>query len=70
MRESDSSYLHRQADLCIALSRSTFDLTLAARLRAFAEDLRARADHADDQIGGFPPHAYRGDFRASEKKRN
>ena len=43
MNETDISFLRRQAELCIALSRATFDLTVAGRLRAMAEDLRTKA---------------------------
>jgi hypothetical protein len=48
MTMSTSTFLRRQAEHCIALSRSTFDLTLAGRLRAMAEELRAKAMEWDD----------------------
>ena len=40
MNETDISFLRRQAELCIALSRATFDLTVASRLRTMAEEFR------------------------------
>jgi hypothetical protein len=49
MQERDSHFLRRQAELCIGLSRSTFDLTLAGRLRAMAEEFRAKADAWEDE---------------------
>ena len=39
----ESDYLRRQAEACSQLSRSTFDLGLAGRLRAMADELRRRA---------------------------
>lgn len=48
MRETKVSFLRRQADVCIALSRSTFDLTVAGRLRVMAEELRERSLQHDD----------------------
>ena len=46
MRNSD--FLRGQAEKCIALSRATFDLTLAGRLRTMAAELRAQAAEEDD----------------------
>ena len=54
MKMSTSTFLRRQAEHCIALSRSTFDLTLAGRLRAMAEELRAKAAEWEDDP--LPPH--------------
>lgn len=58
MKETDISFLRRQAEHCIALSRTTFDLTIASRLRAMADEFRARASHRDlhgeDEIGHLP----------------
>ena len=61
MRETDISFLRRQAEHCIALSRATFDLTVAGRLRAMAEEFRARALQRerpawDDVIDPMPAH--------------
>lgn len=51
-----SHYLQRQAELCIALSRATIDLTVASRLRAMAADLRAKASEcADDVVDAVSP---------------
>jgi hypothetical protein len=44
----NSEFLHRQAETCIALSRATFDLTVAGRLRAMAAEFRAQASEQDD----------------------
>jgi hypothetical protein len=60
MRETDTNFLRRQAEYCVALSRSTFDLTVASRLRALAEEFRARAEHFDDEMDDVRPHAYSG----------
>ena len=46
MRNSD--FLRGQAEKCIAFSRTTFDLTLAGRLRTMAAELRAHAAEEDD----------------------
>ena len=46
MRNSD--FLSGQAEKCIALSRATFDLTLASRLRTMAAELRTQATEEDD----------------------
>ena len=48
-----SDYLRRQAELCVALSRATIDLSVAGRLRAMAEDLRATAAAWDDELNEF-----------------
>jgi hypothetical protein len=50
MRNSD--FLRRQAEACIALSRATFDLTVAGRLRAMAAEFQVQAAGPDDD--GFP----------------
>jgi hypothetical protein len=56
MKETDISFLRRQAELCIALSRSTFDLTVAGRLRTMAEELRNKAAQLEDELDHMPPH--------------
>jgi hypothetical protein len=57
MRETDVSFLRRQAELCIALSRATFDLTVAGRLRTMADEFRARASRWE--IDHMPAHVVR-----------
>jgi hypothetical protein len=42
-----STYLLRQAEALLALSRATFDLALAGRLRALAEEFRAKAEELE-----------------------
>jgi hypothetical protein len=37
------AYLRRQADILIAMSRATFDLTIAGRLRRLAAELQDKA---------------------------
>ena len=54
MKETDISFLRRQAEHCVALSRATFDLTVAGRLRAMADEFRARATHWEDEIDHMP----------------
>jgi hypothetical protein len=38
-----ADYLRRQAETCLNLSRATFDLGIAGRLRALAEELLRKA---------------------------
>ena len=57
MKPTDISFLRKQAEHCIALSRATFDLTIASRLRAMAEEFRARASELEDETGAIPAHA-------------
>jgi hypothetical protein len=54
MKQSD--FLRRQAELCLSISRATFDLTTAGRLRAMAEVLKNRAAELDDEAADFHPH--------------
>ena len=42
------AYLRRQAEILIAMSRATFDLTVAGRLRRMAAELQAKAAEEDD----------------------
>ena len=58
MKETDISFLRRQAELCIAISRSTFDLTVAGRLRSMAEELRTKASQLEDELDHMPPHMF------------
>jgi hypothetical protein len=39
----EADYLRRQAETCSNLSRATFDLGIAGRLRALAEELLRKA---------------------------
>ena len=57
MKQTDISFLRRQAEHCIALSRATFDLTVAGRLRRMADELRSRASELEDQFEQAPAHA-------------
>jgi hypothetical protein len=57
MNETDISFLRRQAEHCVALSRATFDLTIASRLRAMADELRARAARWEDHVDHMPAAA-------------
>jgi hypothetical protein len=43
------AYLRRQAETLIAMSRATFDLTIAGRLRRMAAELQAKAAEQDEQ---------------------
>jgi len=60
MDERDSQFLRRQAELCIALSRATFDLTLAGRLRNMAEEFRNKASEWEDEGEAYFPHIHNG----------
>jgi hypothetical protein len=42
------AYLRRQAEILIAMSRATFDLTIAGRLRRMAAELQAKAVEQDE----------------------
>jgi hypothetical protein len=42
------AYLRRQAETLIAMSRATFDLTIAGRLRRMAAELQAKAAEQDE----------------------
>jgi hypothetical protein len=44
-----SDYLRRQAENCLRIGRSAFDLATAERLRYMAAELRAKADEIDDE---------------------
>lgn len=42
------AYLRRQAETLITMSRATFDLTIAGRLRRMAAELQAKAAEQDE----------------------
>lgn len=42
------AYLRRQAESLIAMSRATFDLTIAGRLRRMAAELQVKAAEQDE----------------------
>ncbi len=44
------AYLLRQAEALIAISRATFDLTIAGRLRRMAAELQAKAVELEDEV--------------------
>jgi hypothetical protein len=45
------AYLRQQAEILIAISRATFDLGVAGRLRAMASELQTRAAEQEDERG-------------------
>ena len=45
------AYLRQQAEIVIAMSRATFDLGAAGRLRAMASELQTRAAEQEDERG-------------------
>jgi hypothetical protein len=45
------AYLRQQAEILIAMSRATFDLGVAERLRAMASELQTRAAAQEDERG-------------------
>jgi hypothetical protein len=65
MRLND--YLRRQAELCTAISRATFDLTMAGRLREMAAGFQDKAAELEDEMA-LPAHMIAGE-RASEGRR-
>jgi hypothetical protein len=50
------TYLRRQADILIGMSRATFDLTIAGRLRRMAAELQDKAaqDKAAEEDDPLP----------------
>ena len=44
-----AEYLRRQAENCLRIARSCFDLTSAERMRLLAGELKAKADEIDKQ---------------------
>ena len=50
-----AAYLCRQAETLIAMSRATFDLTIAGPLRRMAAELHAKAAEQGDEIA-FTEH--------------
>lgn len=46
---ASSEYLRRQAETCLRLARTTFDLATAERLRYMAADLDAKADELEGE---------------------
>jgi hypothetical protein len=57
-----SAYLRRQAEILIAMSRATFDLTIAGRLRRMAAELQEKAAEQDQE------HAFTGTGTAGFKR--
>jgi hypothetical protein len=52
------AYLRRQAEILTAMSRATFDLTIAGRLRRMAAELQDKATEEDD-ASPLSPHSSR-----------
>jgi hypothetical protein len=48
------AYLRRQAEILTAMSRATFDLTIAGRLRRMAAELQDKAAEEDDASPVLP----------------
>jgi hypothetical protein len=44
------AYLRRQAEILIGMSRATFDLTTAGRLRRMAAELQVKATELEDEV--------------------
>jgi hypothetical protein len=44
-----ANYLRRQADNCLRIARTCFDLAAAERLRRMATELQAKADESEAQ---------------------
>ena len=62
-------YLRRQAETCLRLARSTFDLATAERLRYMAADLNAKADEIEGETE-FSPHYMSGNGNGSMEGNN
>jgi hypothetical protein len=50
------AYLRRQAEILTAMSRATFDLTIAGRLRRMAAELQDKASE-EDEASPLSPHS-------------
>ena len=70
MKATDISFLRRQAEHCVTLSRATFDLTIASRLRTMADEFRARASQLEDDHEAVPAHVMGRNGSSSGKERN
>ncbi len=53
----DANYLRRQAEICLNLSRATFDLVVAGRLRTMAAELDTKATKLEDEDHRLPGHS-------------
>jgi hypothetical protein len=61
-------FLRRQAENCLRIARSCFDLASAERLRLMAAELSAKANEIEDQQGRngrWPPHDLHGNRTSS-----
>jgi len=45
----DADYLRRQAEICLRVARSCFDLAAAERIRLMAADFQLKADEIDER---------------------
>ena len=70
MKATDINFLRRQAEHCIALSRATFDLTIASRLRTMADELRTRASQLEDDNDAMVAHVMRRNGPSNGKDRD
>jgi hypothetical protein len=61
------AYLRQQAEILIAMSRGTFDLGVAARLRAMAAELHARAAEQEDERGDNEVASFRRPVRSGSE---
>jgi hypothetical protein len=53
------AYFRRQAERCLRLSRSCFDLSTAEQLRTMADDFLLKARELEGRRGMLPPHMIR-----------
>jgi hypothetical protein len=53
---STPEFLRRQAETCLRIARTCFDLASAERLRLMAAELAAKAAELDDQQTDHQPH--------------
>jgi len=53
----NAEFLRRQAENCLRIARSCFDLGSAERLRLMAGELHSKADEIDRRGDWFAPHA-------------
>jgi hypothetical protein len=62
-----ATYLRRQAEILTAMSRATFDLTIAGRLRRMAAELQDKAAEEDDALPISPSSRVAGGRRGCSR---
>ena len=64
----NADYLRRQADNCLHIARSCFDLTSVERMRLMAGELKAKADEIEKRHA-IAPHIFSRDNPFKDKNK-